>query len=396
MRIAVISAIQQTPDGNARAALSFMGQTILAKQYDCARVLGAERIICLIAGQEPAVLDLQHRAESEGADFHSISNPLAMVGLVTADDEIVLFSDGIMIERSGILNLLSDRRGILSVTASAGEAAAIERIDAERFWAGLLVAKGDIVAQLADLPQDSDVASLLLRLALQARTPIVELDAENVKSGGLLNIADASSLAEREQLAFSFAIPERPWSGPGSALALKLVGAIGPRVLAKGSAIAAGMVGFGCALSIVLASQNWAIAAILALLLAALAGCALDIVSSLQINLGQSVRRFLSSNIFRALLDMSIVVSMIWINWEEGSPTSLSLVPIALLAIRMAEETAKRVYQVKSHAFIADRVLLTGALAAATAFDRGLLAFALLALAALAYALTVGARTSIR
>ena len=186
LRTALLSAVERSEDGTPRAFLELGGRTILVWQADLAISLGCERIVCLAQGPTPELLELQQELEEKGLSFQLIRGSLQLVSLLSADQDILVLADGLVFDRELAHAAIGDKRGIAALPAEEGIAAGFERIDANRAWAGLLVARANIVERLADMPPDVDTISLILRLALQAGVPVVLCDKQHLDSGNVL------------------------------------------------------------------------------------------------------------------------------------------------------------------------------------------------------------------
>ncbi len=234
MRTALISTLERTNEGIPLAFLEMGGRNIGHWQVDMARRLGCTTIVCL-GGRPSKQLDaLAQYAEQAGAQFHLISANLQLVSHVTADQEIVVIADGVIIDRAVAPKALESGRGVLAVPAERGLAIGLERIDASHAWAGVLVARGQIVNQLADLPPDSDVIALMLRLSLQARTPLINLGNDVLADRSVMLALDETVVAERETSLLSSARSRNSWWLPSRALAQVLVRLLGPEWLGRG------------------------------------------------------------------------------------------------------------------------------------------------------------------
>jgi hypothetical protein len=156
------------PGGALRAFLKIGAGTLAHKQLALALACGCTKIICISRGLTPDLVRLQHEVERAGARFHCIPGARALSGLVTAVDEVVVISDGLLAPQQDVHELLSRGQGVVVQPVEVGLAAGFERIDAERAAAGLMRIPGRLVEQLSLLPDDCDIASALTRIALQA------------------------------------------------------------------------------------------------------------------------------------------------------------------------------------------------------------------------------------
>lgn len=249
MRIGLISALNRTEAGGLRAELSLAGRSVLAWQVDLLRTLGVERVLCLCDGATGEVLRLQHEVEAVGAAFHALKGFAALPALVRAEDELIILRDGLVpdpvLARALVETGRAPPRVIVCLPTKHPLAIAhpedFERIDAERHWAGVLVMRGAPVQRLADFSADSDGVSVLLRLALQAATPIRELTADELLSETWLLAQSARAVAVHEQALIARAASGADWRTPLAALAAVLVRRFVPLGLTQGARIAAGV-----------------------------------------------------------------------------------------------------------------------------------------------------------
>lgn len=214
-----------------------------------ARSLGCDRIVCLCETPTPEILELQREVEASGGEFHAIRSSLQLVALLRTDDILVILVDGLMIapELARTLACIGDRlrKAVFTLPADHELAHAypedFERIDAAHSWAGMAIMRAEHAQQLANLPPDSDVVSLLLRLALQARTEMHEVA---VNEGGVDNwalLTDPKAVAEHEQALVEWASPEISWSGPALGLAGLIPRLLAPAGLHRGAAASTGV-----------------------------------------------------------------------------------------------------------------------------------------------------------
>jgi len=243
MRIGLITAIRRSAAGFVRAELPLAGRSVLAWQVALMHSLGAERIVCLSATATGEVLHMQRNTEAGGASFHTLQGFSALPGLVRAEDDLIILSDGLVPDPS-VIQAIFDGNGALRrvVTAIPAEnplATAypedFERIDAARHWAGLLVMRGAGVQPLEDFPADSDPVSLLLRLALQAGTPCHDLRARDLASERWLLVDSAAEAAHAGQAMVDAAAIQSDRSCPSSKLATLVVRGHAPGGLLQGA-----------------------------------------------------------------------------------------------------------------------------------------------------------------
>jgi hypothetical protein len=400
LRIALLSAVKLTESGEYAALLPFLGGTVLSAQCELAIELGAERIVCIISkaahAREPKLIALQHAAEKRGLDFHLVATHLALTTLVSADHELIVIEDGVLIDRAAISAEMVKERGILSVPAEGSMALGFERIDAQWAWAGLLIARADIASKLADLPADSDPAGLLLRLALQARVPIVALGNDHLAAGTVLRPGSSQDVALREARLFGSADGERSWAGPGGKLAQMLSVSMMPRALGSGSlytASATGLLGFAAACFAVISLPiGTGISLIVAAFAAALYSSFQNIENDLNLMHKKRGKRIDIS----ALLDAMIVVSLLVTIGLKQPGISMAFAPLSLGLMHIAAGAAERDGCMGWQQFWEDRMLLAVLLFIAIVGGYLLETLAVLCLAALLFILFYGHRDRLR
>ncbi len=225
MRLAILSALAD-PFGHAGASAGerpafrrFAGKSVLAHQIDCAAHLGCDRVICLSGALGPDMGAARTYAGRAGVRFDLVDTILRLSGLVTADDEVIVLADGVLPDRAALVRVLSERSGVVAFPAEPALALGFERIDAERAWSGALRMRGAGVARLADLAPDCDLASSLLRIALQSGVRVVELDAAAVTDGTWQRRVERQSAAEAEKRWLTRQVQPASFAAPGLAVA---------------------------------------------------------------------------------------------------------------------------------------------------------------------------------
>lgn len=162
-----------------RAFLRIGGPSVARQQVALACQLDCERIVCIAAGPSAELAEIQQQVEARGAQFHLIRQAQALVGLVSAVDEVLVFADGLFASTSAAVNLLEEGQVVSVQPIEQGLTAGFERIDLNHAFGGVMRLPGRLVERLAELPADCDATSALLRIALQAgvrQKPIPQAD----------------------------------------------------------------------------------------------------------------------------------------------------------------------------------------------------------------------------
>lgn len=346
--------------------------TVASQQLSLALALQCERVICLAQGMRPELIELQHAAEAAGARFHVIAGPRALLGLVTAADELVVLGDGLFTSTSEAAALLEQGQAVLVQPVEQGLAAGFERIDLNHAAAGAMRIPGRLVEQIAELPPECDAASTLQRLAMQAgvrQRPITSRTTDQVF--WVLLASEQQAHALEPQWVRQRTGADAPL-GPSRALALIAVRRFGPALLHAGSS--AGHVAIGAALLTVIGlGTGWLGLSPLGLVLCAcgwiLRQCA--VLLTLIDGRTKSTSRALGSDLaYGLLLDVVLVVLAGWgiagAPWQHAAERFFpSFMLVALLRI------VPRLMSGRWSVWLEDRALLALGLAAVLATGAG-------------------------
>lgn len=218
-----------------RAFLRVGGATLARHQVGIALALECQRIVCIAREIGPELIALQHEIEDAGARLHVISGPRALAGLVTANDELIVLSEGLLAAPQEAIALLEGGHAVLVQPIESGLAAGFERIDINHAAAGALRIPGRLVEGLADLPPDYDVPSALTRIALQSGIAMLTVPASAREGVRWKLVRDEVEAHAVESDWIRLHIGENVAPTPGILLARLGVLALGPSLLHAGS-----------------------------------------------------------------------------------------------------------------------------------------------------------------
>lgn len=273
MLVALLSSLEPAQDGATcpRAFLRVTGRSVIERQADIALALGSERIVCFGAGITPELLTVQHMVERQGKRFHVLRTIDALRAQVTAADELLVLSDGVLPDYDVLAEVLGGQRGVVAFPAEPGLAAGFERLDRDRAWSGVLRCGGAELERMADLPHDIDPLSALMRAALQAGRTVRLLPGEILaeERWPMVNNADQARQVGRRAVARTYA--PAGWVAPGHALIDRLVQINAERMLRRdpNAAILAGLAAFIALGGVIAAGSGFLVSAFLMIGLAA-------------------------------------------------------------------------------------------------------------------------------
>ncbi|MGX7895155.1 hypothetical protein [Tsuneonella sp. HG222] len=174
------------------------GRAVSLHQLDFALGQGCGKILCLGHGASPEAIALRHAAEAAGAQFQVLRGPRDLPAAVRGEDELLVFTRGLLPDSLVAFDLL--RRGpvILSLPVRPGAGAGFELLDLTTAWGGAMKIPGRFAAAMDMLPDDGDAVSGLLRIARQAGVPEKELPEAELAEGRwvLLRTAEQGVAAE--------------------------------------------------------------------------------------------------------------------------------------------------------------------------------------------------------
>ncbi len=178
LRIALLSMTEPAVAGQPypRAALRVAGASLARHQLGLALALKCHRVIVLARDVSPDILALQHVAQDAGMQFYIASGPRQVAAQVGPNDDFILVADGLFVDPAMAVPLLEEGGNCVLVQPVEGaQGAGFERIDLNNSAAGLARVPGTLVARLNEVPEESDIVSILTRIALQSRADMREV-----------------------------------------------------------------------------------------------------------------------------------------------------------------------------------------------------------------------------
>lgn len=222
---------QPTP----RAYLRVGGATLARHQLGLALALECQRIVCIAKEVSPDLIALQHEAEDVDVRLLVVSSAHALCGLVSADDDVIVFTEGLLAAPAGVIGLLDAGHGVLVQPIDSGLAAGFERIDINHAAAGAIRIPGRLVEGLAELPADCDIPSALTRIALQAGIPMVPVPGAAREGARWKLLRDEVEAQAIEAAWIRLHMGEAELRTPAILLSRLGVTALGPSLLHAGS-----------------------------------------------------------------------------------------------------------------------------------------------------------------
>jgi hypothetical protein len=237
LRVALLSltdAVAGEPQG-LRGYLTIGGRSLARHQLGLALALGCTRIIVVTEGLTGEVIALQHAAEAGGARFHVIASAHALLPLVTAEDELFVLADGLLVMPDAALAKLEEGPCVLALPVETGVAAGFERIDINHAFAGMIRMPGRLVMGLGELPPEWNAHAALLRLAVQGRVPLRLLPSALLADGRWTLVRSEDEAHAIEPVWLRLHTASAHVRSPGEWIAGQTVHGAGPALLHAGT-----------------------------------------------------------------------------------------------------------------------------------------------------------------
>jgi hypothetical protein len=112
-------------------------------------------VICIAREVVPELIALQHEAERVGMRLHVVPGPRALVGLVTGNDELIVFTEGLLAAPQEAIACSRQAKAYSFSRSRAALPRGFERIDINHRRRRLMRIPGRLVEGLSELPPTS-------------------------------------------------------------------------------------------------------------------------------------------------------------------------------------------------------------------------------------------------
>jgi len=169
VKLALISFSKEDSAGNGPIGLlPLFDRTIAENQVQTALDIGAERIIFLSPAMHGVLLQHVDKLQNLDVEAEIIRSAHDLSQYANDQDELIYFGDGILVGDAVKEQLAGEFQERIFVVENADEHSDYERIDLNHRWLSVASLKASRLAALADIPDDWDIGSALLRTAVQS------------------------------------------------------------------------------------------------------------------------------------------------------------------------------------------------------------------------------------
>lgn len=185
MLAGLIFAIEEASDrpGTLVATLPFGGMTLLEYQIRLLASAGAEQVLIAVGRMTPALLAAVDRARGGRTAVAIVRSAEEAAEKVHPDARVLVIADGLVTTDPVLDRMTEGGPEALLVTDDAQSPAAIERLDMRHCWAGIARISVAQLGQIAQMPDDYDFQSALLRVAAQSGAEHVPIAAVWLRGG---------------------------------------------------------------------------------------------------------------------------------------------------------------------------------------------------------------------
>lgn len=185
MLAGLIFAIEEANDrpGTLVATLPFGGMTLLEYQIRLLASAGAGQVLIAVGKMTPALLAVVNRAGGHGTRIEIVHSAEEAAEKVWPEARVLVLAEGLVTTEPVLARMGADGPDALLVTDDPQSPAAIERLDMRDCWAGVARISVEQLGQIAQMPDDYDFQSALLRVASQSGAAHIQLTAGQLRSG---------------------------------------------------------------------------------------------------------------------------------------------------------------------------------------------------------------------
>ncbi len=183
--------------------------TIAEAQVRIAGELGAEKIIFLSPTMHGALLQYTDALKRAGGDAEIVRSTSDLAQYASDKDDLIFFGDGILPGQEAKKRLSETEGEIIFVVDNAEAYAEYERIDLNHRWLGIAALNASRQSTLADIPDDWDAGSALLRTAVQSECRREIISATQLTDGAVSCLDGSVTTLQFERTKLSNFRPDR-------------------------------------------------------------------------------------------------------------------------------------------------------------------------------------------
>jgi hypothetical protein len=158
---------EDRPDSLA-ATLPFGGSTLIEYQARLLAAVGVTHLLVAVSRVTPALLGATNRIGAKGVTVDIVRSAEEAAAKAHPLAQIIVFADGLVTTDAVVEWIASEGHEALLVARDGDGTPGIERVDPTHSWAGLARVPAARLKDVAEMPDDYDFQSTLLRYSAQA------------------------------------------------------------------------------------------------------------------------------------------------------------------------------------------------------------------------------------
>jgi hypothetical protein len=191
-------------DGNAVLSLApIFGQPMIHHMIKSLQAIGITKFVIGVDTVPGALLTYRDDVSKQGLDLRFVREPSAMAPLLAANSRILLLRADTILNVELIKQAMQCDDALIATVEERAENQIFERIDLNSRWAGMAILNRGSIDALIQLPEGWDMASALLRQALQDGVKSWPIKQSEIQVGNIRRVANAADLsAAQSQMLF--------------------------------------------------------------------------------------------------------------------------------------------------------------------------------------------------
>lgn len=157
-----------------RAALPFLGQTLIEYQARQAAAAGAGHVVILVERVPSGLVGAVDRLRRDGIVVELARSVADAADRIHPDERLLLIADGVIARQDVVDKAARSLAPSIFTVPDTNETLKHERIDANVRWAGLALIDGTMLRRTVAMLGDWDLQSTLLRRVVQAQAARIE------------------------------------------------------------------------------------------------------------------------------------------------------------------------------------------------------------------------------
>jgi hypothetical protein len=156
-----------------------------------------------------ALLSYRDEVAKEGLELRFVREPSAMAPLLAADTRALVLRADTILDAALVDRALRHNGPLVATVEERSENQTFERIDLNSRWAGMAILDRSSLEALTQLPEGWDMASALLRQAMQDNVPLWPLKQSEIQDGHVRRLENSGDLSAAQSLLMAL-----PLNGP--------------------------------------------------------------------------------------------------------------------------------------------------------------------------------------